>query len=347
MAPVHITSHHLLAAEIGDRMAPTVGVGGTANSSLQADVKTIVTVCLSIAYAIFGVVAYAFATKCRLFALPEWYRTSVRGLREKVLVTLWFPAVFLLWPLVFSAYLASFCGFTLCKGLGARRNRAESDEIEVDGRREPVGEQGNRDKSNEIELDDRREPAAEQRSSIELEGLERWVDLPLDEERPAEPEPEPKPVPAVPARGLFINPFDGTRRGRSAHSRPRGSEASPSRSPKDTGGRASGAGLEEHPIAWYVKLPLPEKMLRDASPRTSSPATSSSSSSSSSGRHSQSPYDRDGADDNTTPLTISLPFVGEDEFGPDPFGKPKHRLQTIPESEKEEVLGEWEEARLR
>ncbi|WQF86675.1 hypothetical protein CDEST_11689 [Colletotrichum destructivum] len=331
MAPVHTS--HLLAAEIGDRMAPTVGVSGTANSSLQVDVKTIITVCLSIGYVIFGVVAYAFANKCRFFALPEWYRTSVCGLREKVLVTLWFPAVFLLWPLVISAYLASWCGFTFFKELGARRNRAESDEIELDGRREPVGEQRNRDKSNEIELDDRREPAGEQRSSIELG---RWVDLPLDEERPAEPEPKP-----VPARGFFINPFDETQRGRSAHSRPRGSEASPSRSPKDTGGRASGAGLEEHPIAWYVKLPLPEKMLRDASPRTSSSATSSSSSSSSSsGGRSRSPYDRDGGDDNTTQLTTSSPFMTEDEFEPETFRKPNPRLQTIPESDKEEGLEE-------
>ncbi|GJD01329.1 hypothetical protein ColKHC_10154 [Colletotrichum higginsianum] len=261
MAPVYTS--HLLAAEIRDRMAPTVGVSGTAHSSLQVDVKTIITVCLSIGYAIFGVVAYAFANKCRLFALPEWYRASVRGLKEKVLVALWFPAVFFLWPLVFLAYLASWCGLTFCKELGARRNRAESNEIELDGRREPAGEQ---------------------RSSTELE---RWVDLPLDEERPAEPQPKP-----VPARGLFINPFDETQRGRSVHSRPRGSEASTSRSPKDTGGRASGAGLEEDPIA-------------------------------------------------------CLPFVGEDEFEPDPFGKLKARLQTIPESEKEEELEEWEEARLR
>ncbi|TIC91162.1 hypothetical protein CH35J_011396 [Colletotrichum higginsianum] len=297
-------------------MAPTVGVSGTAHSSLQVDVKTIITVCLSIGYAIFGVVAYAFANKCRLFALPEWYRASVRGLKEKVLVTLWFPAVFLLWPLVFLAYLASWCGLTFCKELGARRNRAESNEIELDGRREPAGEQ---------------------RSSTELE---RWVDLPLDEERPAEPQPK-----SVPARGLFINPFDETQRGRSVHSRPRGSEASTSRSPKDTGGRASGAGLEEDPIAWYVKLPLPEEMLRDASARTSSSASSSSSSSS--GGRSRSPYGREDGDDRTTQLTTSLPFVGEDEFEPDPFGKLKARLQTIPESEKEEELEEWEEARLR
>ncbi|KAK6211478.1 hypothetical protein QIS74_10742 [Colletotrichum tabaci] len=335
MAPVHTS--HLLVAEIGDRMTPKVGVSGTANSSLQVDVKTIITVCLSIGYAIFGVVAYASANKCRLFALPEWYRASVRGLKEKVLVTLWFPAVFLLWPFVFSAYLASWCGFTFCKELGARRNRVESNEIELDDRREPVGEQRNRDESNETELDGRRKPAGEQRNST---GLERWVDLPLDEERPAEPEPK-----LVPARGLFINPFDETQRGRSAHSRPRGSEASTSRSPKDTGGRNSGVGLEEDPIAWYVKLPLPEEMLRDASARTSSSATSSSSSSP--GGRSRSPYGREDGDDSTTQLTTSLPLVGENEFEPDPFGKPKPRLQTIPESEKEEELEEWEEARLR
>ncbi|KAJ0163423.1 hypothetical protein CTA2_3027 [Colletotrichum tanaceti] len=322
MAPVY-TSHLLAAAEIRDRMAaPTVGVSGTAHSSLPVDAKAVVAICLGISYAIFGVVAYAFATKCRLFALPEWYhRASVRGLGGKVLVALWFPAVFLLWPIVFSAYVASRCGFPSYKGLlGARRNRAESSEAGPGGRREPAGER---------------------RNSV---GLERWFDVPLDEERPTEPEPEPERKP-VPARGVFINPFDETRRGRTAHSRPRGAEASPSRSPKDTGARGYGAGIEEHTIAWYVKLPLPEEMVRDAAARTSSSATSSSPSSSSSSRgRSRSPYDRDGGDDSTTTahLPTSLPFVGEEE----PFGKPRPRLQTIPESEREGPGG-WEEARLR
>ncbi|KZL80638.1 hypothetical protein CI238_08336 [Colletotrichum incanum] len=280
--------------EIADRTVPVIGANGTVHSSLEVDVDAVTVLCIDIDYAVFGVITYSLVNNFRLIALPEWYNTSGRGLKEKVLVTLWFPAIFALWPVVLPPWLTARCGFRLCEKLRMLVKRVK---IKGEGLCRDAG------------------LAGEHRDGVELE---RWLEISLDEEQAAG---------STTARTVFVDPFE--ERGRS-HSRTCALEASESRSPKDRSANSSVLESEQLPVVvWYKKLLSPAE-LQDS---TAKMPSSGNGSPSSSGNRRRSPNSND-SNGNSSVQSTSLPLLAEEVIDSDPSGKAKalQRLQTIPES---------------
>ncbi|GKT93777.1 hypothetical protein CT0861_02251 [Colletotrichum tofieldiae] len=274
-------------------MVPFIGATGTVNPSLGVEAGTATIVCVSIGYAVFGVITYSLVNKCRLFALPEWYNTSGRGLKEKILVTLWFPAIFALWPVVLPPWLTATYGSSLCEKLRVLVTRVK-------------------EKGKGLRRD--REPAGEHRGGVELE---RWLEIPLGEEQSAG---------FTTTRTVFVNPFE--ERGRS-RSRARALKSSEDRSPKDRRTNSSALKPEKLPVVvWYQKLPSPSEVQDVIAKMLSS---GNGGPSSSRGRL-RSPDSNDSNGNGSAKSTNSL-LLAEGVIESHPSGKAKalQRLQTIPE----------------
>lgn len=203
--------------------ALTTAVPSTVGSSIYAPDPEIhnglvVVVIICIAYTVFGLVTFALVSKCRLVSLPDWYKTSDRGSKEKILVGLWFPGIFVFWPFILPPWLMARCGFRSCETLGSMLEKVKGRVSDTDG-------------------------SGDHRDSVELE---RWVDVPLNEAGQT----------AVPEggriQGAAVNGYEeGQPTTLSAD------EAVVGTLPNNNNTNGSAADQSMRRIVWWEKYPLP------------------------------------------------------------------------------------------